>query len=207
MPVVRPIVEDVLVLKPDLVVRSYGGGPNAEAFFASVGIPVLNIGWASTIDGEDVGAITGIIDHVANGLGQRKRGKALINEFRARLRALRGRDTELEALYMAPTGVTTGPGTLVHDILRKAALYNFQKEPGWRPLPLERLAYEQPDFIAAAFFDVKTNHKNAWSSARHPVAQRQLLDQPVVALEGAWTACGGWFIINAIEALAEGARP
>ncbi|MCA8893462.1 MAG: ABC transporter substrate-binding protein, partial [Hyphomonas sp.] len=31
VPTVRPVAEDVLVLKPDLVVRAYGGGPNAEA--------------------------------------------------------------------------------------------------------------------------------------------------------------------------------
>ena len=29
---VRPVSENILILKPDLVVRSYGGGPNAAAF-------------------------------------------------------------------------------------------------------------------------------------------------------------------------------
>jgi len=41
VPTVRPIAEDVLSLKPDLVVRSYGGGPNATSFFAQAGVPVL----------------------------------------------------------------------------------------------------------------------------------------------------------------------
>jgi iron complex transport system substrate-binding protein len=41
-----------------------------------------------------------------------------------------------------------------------------------------------------------------WSATRHPVAQRQLRDQETVMLQGAWTSCGGWFLLDAIEALA-----
>ena len=48
---VRPLAENVLILKPDLVVRSYGGGPNANGFFERAGIPVLNLGWAQDFDG------------------------------------------------------------------------------------------------------------------------------------------------------------
>ena len=33
LPTVRPRSEDVLALRPDLVVRNYGGGPRAAAFF------------------------------------------------------------------------------------------------------------------------------------------------------------------------------
>ncbi|MCG8441008.1 MAG: ABC transporter substrate-binding protein, partial [Caulobacterales bacterium] len=36
---VRPRAEDVILLEPDLVVRSYGGGPNAAAFFERAGVP------------------------------------------------------------------------------------------------------------------------------------------------------------------------
>ena len=33
LPTVRPVAEDVLILQPDLVIRSYGGGPKAGVFF------------------------------------------------------------------------------------------------------------------------------------------------------------------------------
>lgn len=68
--------------------------------------------------------------------------------------------------------------------------------------PLERLAYQRPDVIAAAFYDGATGQTDRWSAARHPVARAQLAERPVVALEGAWTSCGGWFLVDAIEALA-----
>ena len=103
---------------------------------------------------------------------------------------------------MTPAGVTTGEGTLVHELFVAAGLENFLDRPGWNPLPLERLAYERPDLIAAAFFESATNHVDNWSAARHPVAQAQLRELPVVPLEGAWTACGGWFLLDAVEALA-----
>jgi len=204
VPSVRPLAEDVLILKPDLVVRSYGGGPNAAAFFERAGVPVLQVGWASNVDSEAMGSIPSLIRHMADGLGRPERGDALIGEFRARLAALRRREDGRTALYMTPAGVTTGPGSLVHEMLVAAGLANFQEAPGWRSLPLERLAYRQPDLVAAAFFETLTSHPDAWSASRHPVARAQLAGPDTVALQGAWTACGGWFLMDAVEALAEG---
>ncbi|MEM8634982.1 MAG: ABC transporter substrate-binding protein [Pseudomonadota bacterium] len=207
VPIVRPVAEDVIIQKPDLVVRAYGGGPNAAAFFERVGVPVLQLGFASNIDGEDMGSIPNLIQHMADGIGQSARGEALIADFRGRLEAISKRDTSATALYMTPAGVTSGPGSLVHEMLEAAGLENFQEQPGWRSLPLERLAYEQPDLVAAAFFETLTNHPDAWSASRHPVARAQFAEPDTVPLQGAWTACGGWFILDAIEALAEGAAP
>ena len=206
IPTVRPVAENVLILKPDLVVRSYGGGPNAAAFFERAGIPVLQIGWASNIDTEEMGSIPSLIGHVGEGLGQKERGDEVIAEFRERLSAVKARRSGDAVLYMTPAGVTTGEGSLVHEMLVAAGLTNFEEGRGWRSLPLERLAYEQPDLVAGAFFEALTNRPNAWSASRHPVARAQLDDSNVIALEGSWTACGGWFILDAIEALAEGAE-
>ena len=79
-------------------------------------------------------------------------------EFRDRLKALKARRDGDTVLYMTPAGVTTGSGSLVHEMLVAAGLDNFEEGRGWRPLPLERLAYEQPDVIAASFFETFTNH-------------------------------------------------
>jgi len=194
---VRSSAEDVMILKPDLVVRSYGGGPNAAAFFEKAGVPVLNVGWAGDIEG-----IKRVTSEMSNGLGVPEKGAEVIANMEARLRALKIQPQNNKVLYMTPSGTTTGAGSLVHQMIETAGLENFQKQPGWRSLPLERLAYERPDMIAAAFFDTNRLEKDAWSAMRHPVARAQMKDLPTVALNGSWMSCGAWFSMDAIEALA-----
>lgn len=196
---VRPLAEDVLSLRPDLVVRSYGGGPRVRSLLESADVDVLQLPYANSL--ADIRAATLAI---ADGLGVPERGTELALEFDKRLSALRTDDSPRTALYMTPTGVTSGPGTLVHEMLLAAGFTNFVQEAGWRSMPLERLAYEQPDVVAAAFFDIDTIRPERWSPMRHPIAQQQLKDRPTVMLQGAWTSCGAWFLLDAIEALAAG---
>ncbi|MEM6914582.1 MAG: ABC transporter substrate-binding protein, partial [Pseudomonadota bacterium] len=202
IPTIRPVAENVLIAQPDLVVRTYGGGPAAAAFFERAGIPVLNVGWTNTIDDVMIN-----IERMSSALGATVEGEAIVEDMHRRLAAINASDRSVNTLYMTPAGVTTGPGSLVHELILAAGLSNFQEDRGWRSLPLERLAYEQPELVAAAFFGTLTNHPDAWSPSRHPVARAQLENADVVPIEGAWTACGGWFLIEAVEALADAAQP
>ncbi|MEM7329172.1 MAG: ABC transporter substrate-binding protein [Pseudomonadota bacterium] len=204
VPTVRPIAEDVLILKPDLIVRSYGGGPNAEAFFERAGVPVLQIGWASNIHGEDLSSIPEITKTVAAGLGQAERGEVVARDYLDRLESIASSASAKSTLYVTPSGVTTGGNSLVHKAMLAAGLQNYAARPGWHSLPLERLTSERPDLVAAAYFDVQSDHRHGWSAARHPIAKRELNAAELVKLEGAWLGCGGWFLIEAIEALAQG---
>ncbi len=205
-PQVRPVAEDVLALRPDLVVRSYGGGPRASVLFERAGLPVLDIGWTGSL-----AEVSDNLVRIADALGAPEEGARVAARLQSRLDAVAERIPEGEpprVLYMTPGGVTSGPGSLVHDLLRAAGLENFQTEPGWRPLPLERLAQEQPDLVARAVFGSGRVEPHRWSAARHPLARQQTQTRPVVTLPGAWTACGGWFLADAVEALArEAPRP
>ncbi|MEO1042434.1 MAG: ABC transporter substrate-binding protein [Pseudomonadota bacterium] len=202
LPTIRPVAENILIMNPDLVVRTYGGGPNVTAFLERAGIPVLNVGWTNTIDDVVIN-----IERLSSALGSAEEGRATIADMRQRLDRARLSEQSVTTLYMTPAGVTTGPGSLVHELITAAGLSNFQDEPGWRSLPLERLAYEKPDLVAAAFFGTLTNHPDAWSPSNHPVAQAQMTNSDLVPIEGAWTACGGWFLVDAVEALSEAAQP
>lgn len=200
VPTVRPITEDVLILKPDLVVRSYGGGPGATDFFRKAGIPVLEVGWAGNLP-----SVLANTQRMADGLGASTRGAETVADAQARLDALSRAPKGQSILYATPTGFTTGPGSLIHEMIIAAGLENFETIPGWRPIPLERLAYDQPDLVAAAFFGTTEERPDAWSAMNHPVARAQLTEHKVVPLEGAWTACNGWYLVDAVEALSEGA--
>jgi iron complex transport system substrate-binding protein len=254
LPKVAPRAEDVLVLKPDLVVRSYGGGADAGAFFARAGVPVLQLGYA-----EDLAGVRRVLVETAAQLGERARGERIAQEMDARVVRLsentfaptvpsvsrdvaqpwrsrpstsrHGRDVYPERLahqpgeglgtkgeesntgsasmpaskptmlYATPGGVTSGPGSLIHELIELAGYRNFQTEPGWHPLPLERLAYEKPDRVAMAWFGRRDYNPDQWSAARHPL-MRTASAHPAIGLEGAWTACGGWFVLDAAEAMA-----
>lgn len=194
LPRVRPVAEDVLILKPDLVVRAYGGGPGAAALFERAGVPVLEVGWTP-----DIAAVTANTRRMAAALGNPEAGEAVAARMTRRLAALSPAGPPRRALYVTPGGVTTGPGGLVGEMMERAGLENFETVPGWRPIPLERLARDRPDRIIFADFE---GGAGPWSAMRHPLAADQLASLPVTRIEGAWTACGGWFLVDAIEAMA-----
>ena len=201
VPVVRSRAEDVIALKPDLVVRSYGGGPNIEAFLRRSGIKVAQMGYSEDFDGVRVN-----IRQIGQALGQEARAKDVIAEMDARLSTIATDQTRLSALYLTPSGVTSGSGSLVDVLLRAGGYANFEQSAGWKSVSLERLAREAPDLVAFAAFNQNAHKTDQWSSIAHPVAQDKLRSLPVIPLEGAWTACGGWFLVDAVEALAAG-RP
>ena len=199
LPTVRPRAEDVLALGPDLVVRNYGGGPRAAAFFERAGVPVLQIDYAP-----DIEAVRDRIRQAAAGLEVPDRGEALIAEMDARLARARTGVSDADALYLAPSGVAAGSGTFVDHLIAEAGLENFSHEFGWRSIPLERLAYETPDVYAVPVF-AGADHNMPWTSFRHPVAVRRMQAGPAVSIDGATTSCGAWFLADAVEALAAGA--
>lgn len=199
---VRPRSADVLALEPDLIVRSYGGGPNVTAFMERAGVPVVQLGYPQTI-----AEVRAEVVRIGVELGARDEASRVVNDLDRRLAALaKQAESSPEALYMTPGGVTAGEGTMIHELMEAAGLANFQKDVGWHPIPLERLAYERPELVVGAFFQSQSTGINNWSAIRHPVAQAQLEERPVATLDGAWTACGGWFLIEAVEAMAETAK-
>ena len=199
LPTVRPRTADVLALDPDLVVRSYGGGPDVVNFLSELGVPVVQIGFPQTL-----AEVRDEVVRVGSMLGAADQAERVAADMERRLAALPSPvEPRRTALYMTPGGVTSGEGTLVHEVLTAAGFANFQTRPEWNPLPLERLAYKRPDVVAAAFYEGAAGETDRWSAARHPIARTQLEDRPVVPLEGAWTSCGGWFLVDAVEALAQ----
>ncbi len=200
LPTIRPRAEDVLLLKPEIVVRSYGGGPLASAFFERTGIKIVQIGYAGDLEG-----VKQIVQNVADDLGASAHGKQLVAKMNARLAAIPKADTARSVLYLTSKGASAGTGTLIDDLIIHAGLVNFQSRPGWGSIPLERLAYERPDIVATGFFDTTDLVTDHWSAASHPVAARAIATTPRVDLPGALTSCSGWFLVDAVEALAAAA--
>lgn len=200
LPTVKSTAEAVLALKPDLVVRSYGGGPELAALLQRAGIQVHQIGW-----GEDFASVRTNVREAGRALGHAKRAEDLVRDFDRRLEAV-AKAGAVRTLYMTSGGVTTGPGSMVDLMMTAAGLTNFQTRPGWSPIPLEALAMERPAMTAAAFFDSGGTAQERWSSARHPIVRETMEDIPVARLDGSTMTCGGWFVMDAVEVLAGAGR-
>lgn len=199
---VRPRSADVLALEPDLIVRSYGGGPGVADFMERAGVPVVQVGFP-----QNIAEVREEVLRIGGALGQGGKARQTVDDMDQRLAALaatQGRTPD--ALYMTPGGVTAGKSTLIHELMEAAGLGNFQTSAGWHPVPLERLAYERPELVVAAFFQGEHSAIHNWSATRHPVAQAQLNELPVAAVDGAWTSCGGWFLVEAVEVMAKTAK-
>jgi len=201
LPRVRDAAEDVLAFEPDLIVRSYGGGARARAFYARLGLEVHEIGFAQDFDG-----VRESTRAAAEALGRPERGEALIARMEAALEAAR-RGPRLSALYLTASGATTGAGTMVHALLEGAGFDNAgaaNGEAGWRTLPLERIALEAPDIIVTAFVGDGAAARDSWSPSDHPVFRARLSGAGIVRLDGAMTACAAWFMADAaLEARAQ----
>jgi iron complex transport system substrate-binding protein len=193
----RATAEDVLALQPDLIVRSYGGDARTLAFFERLGLEVHQIGFASDFDGIEAG-----LRATARALGHPERGEALIANM-----ALEDPHTDIDrpsGLYLTPAGATTGSGTLIDATLNAAGLRNAASGSGWRSLPLEQLAQEDPDLVVTAFFDDQSAPPDGWAVARHPVFQRLIADTPRLDMDGAQTSCVSWMLADAARDLRRG---
>ena len=203
LPRVRDAAEDVIALDPDLVVRSYGGGARARAYYARLGVDVHDLGYANDFD--DVRAM---IRRTADALGHPERGAALIAQMNADLAAA-AQGPRQSALYMTPSGVTAGSGTMIDALLEAANFENAAARDGaagWRSLPLERLIDQEPDLVVTAFFDGASAPKDSWAMARHPVFQ-DLFERAVrVEIDGAAVSCSAWTLAAAARRAREQAN-
>ena len=196
LPKLRDAAEDVVTREPDLIVRSYGGGSRARGFYERLDYEVHNLGFPQSFD-----EIRENVRLTANALGHTERGEQLVRDMNQALEAAaRGGADQPAALDVTPAGITTGAGTLVHEIMIAAGFENIAARDGgtgWRDLPLEALVLDPPELIVTGFFGMPTNHVNNWTPTRHPALRDQLARVPTIHLDGAYLACGAWFMAEA----------
>jgi len=194
----RGTLEEVLALRPDLVVRSWGGSWDAEQVYGRFDVPVLQVG-----DAPDFAAARADLIDAAHAIGRDARGMALAHDLDARLSRLAARPrAPAPVMYLSAGGAVAGRGTMMDSIISAGGGRNVRTEESWTVLPLEQMVQTPPALIALGFFDHGRTRTNAWLPARHPAFQRALASSRTVSLSTASVACEAWYAIDAAEAIA-----
>jgi iron complex transport system substrate-binding protein len=196
----RPILEELLQLRPRYAVRLYGGAPGIDRQLAAVGITVIQLGAPNSL---------GEVEPELRRIGAEVDSPALaakrIAEWRANLAAVPGapEGSRPTILYVTPGDVTTGPGGFVGDVLAKTGFQSVRAAPGWGSLPLEDIVRRPPDAVLRAFFDSPRHRQDHWSSSAHPRLSELLADRPMVTAPGSAFGCGNWLAGNTVRQLGE----
>lgn len=196
---VRPTLEAAIAFQPDVVVRYWGGEPRLLAALERRGVRVLTIDDATTLEGVRANVIK-----VAEGLGERRRGDALVVSMDERLDEARPASGQARssALYLTPGGFTAGKGTMVNAILTAAGFANLATSPGYAPVSVERIALSPPKRFILGFFDL---FRSDWRGpGRHSVVQRAAKGRVAARLPASALTCPAWFAADAAVMASEG---
>jgi iron complex transport system substrate-binding protein len=189
--------EDVLVLRPDLVIASSYIAPATAAALTDAGIKVERLPIA-----RNVTEARAQVRRLAALAGRRAAGEVLVARIDAALaRAVPPAGaTPVSALVWQSGGIVPGKDTLIADLLRRTGFASHSAARGMRQaelLPLEDLIAEPPQLILAAG-DPASGEDRMLSHpalAALPGTRRERLDPSLL-----W--CGGPTIIRAAERLA-----
>jgi iron complex transport system substrate-binding protein len=193
----RVDLESALALRPQVVVRYWGGEPRLLAALEKRGVRVVTVDEATSFDG-----VRANIRKVAAALGQQTAGEAIVARMDARLSRAAGAWRGARALYLTPSGVTAGPGTLVDAILRGAGMVNAETRPSYQQVSLEGLALNPPQTVVLGFFDTFQLAGDSWGVGRHRVLQTIVHERAVASLPGSTLGCPDWSAAEAVELLA-----
>lgn len=194
----RPQLEDIARLRPAVVVRSYGGDARLDRQLAAMGIKVVQLGFPASLAEARADML-----RVGRELGAEREARARATGFERELAAARRTPAKGTALYVTPGDVTTGPGSLVAEVIEAAGYTPYRTAPGWGSLPVEDMVRRPPDAVFRAFFDSPRYQQDHWTSSRHPVVARATQGAREAEVPGAWLACGNWLMGHAVTELAK----
>lgn len=203
VPVTRGLSEEIVALKPDLVIAGAFTTRTTVGMLKRIGVPVLELGVPADLDG-----VRAQVRQVAAALGHPERGDALVADLDARLAALVPASHPLRTLVMRPNAFTVAPGGLGDALIRTAGLANAAAEigrDGFGQVPLEAAALSGADLIV-----VDEAAPGAPSLAdtlpHHPVFRKLAREGRIVAIPNRFWTCPGPQIAEVVARLAEAAN-
>ena len=191
-------VEELAMLRPDLVIADPFLPVTTAAALADLGIPVARLPIATSVD-ESLAQVR----KIASLAGQGARGEALvarIDQALARAAPPAGHKP-ISAVVWQAGGIVPGEGSLIADLLHRTGFRSLSAAKGMKQadfLPLELMIADPPQVILAA----GNVHAQENRLLVHP-ALKALPGTRREAFEPSLLWCGGPTIVRAAERLAQ----
>ncbi|WP_370521682.1 ABC transporter substrate-binding protein [Novosphingobium sp. ERN07] len=200
-PATRGTVEEVLALKPDVVLGSTFTDPATASAYSRLGLRLERIGMAMTVAESHAQ-----IRQIATLAGHPQRGDALIARIDAALSSAAppSGTTPIPTVVWQSGGMVPGDGTLIADMLRRTGFTNFAAARGLGQadlLPLERMLADPPELILMAGQTAETG-KGDDRVLSHP-ALKALKSTRRATFDSKLLYCGGPTLIAAARRLAQ----
>lgn len=200
LPLAYGVAEEILTLKPDLVLAGTFTTRPTVSLLRRLGYKVLEVSPAYSLD-----EIRRNVRLIAAAVGEEEKGAALIDAFDERLKHLARRpsDPEFVAVTYYANNYTSGSNTLVDDIIRAAGFSNLSADSGTRgtgTLSLEALIAEKPDLVILGRTRAQYHTVTA-DNLRHPALKTLLEAVPHVSIPDRLWICGTPHTLDAIERL------
>lgn len=202
LPVNHGRADEVVRLKPDLVVAGRYSQTQTVSLLRALGIDVLEL---------DVPASTDQLIQQVKDLGQRLgvsgTADTEIQRFRRTLDALDQSalpNRPLAALYRVNRG-TEGRNTLIGELMHRAGMRNVADELGvrrWGTLPLESLLLAQPDIVLV---EQSSDRQPAMAHQflQHPALRHLLAKTQTAVLDNRGWRCAGPWLTQSLAQLVE----
>ena len=202
-PAVGDNAEDVLALRPDLVIASSYVPPQTIAALRRMNIPLLQLPLPNTIE-ESIEQVGFIAHHI----GRDEQGRALARRIEKTMRDTHASVDRASpaALVWQEGGLVLGTGTLTDSLLAQAGFRNSAADmhiAQWGVLSLEDILLQPPEIIMsnkAAMANRNGDGGNRLLS--HPALRKAEAHIMIADLPARYLHCGGPSIIPAARRLA-----
>lgn len=194
-------LEEVLALKPDLVLASIYTAPDKLAVLEKAGIRVERFDYA-----QNFADIRALIVQMGAALGQQAKADAQVREIDATLASLPSRSKPVTALIVEPNGYTSGAGSLADETLRLLGITNLAAENNSFAsgrVGLEALVKLHPDLIITP--ELYAKPALAYQNYSHPVMDALLNEKGKklrqIAVPMRYWSCGSIYTLEAVKIL------
>jgi iron complex transport system substrate-binding protein len=202
LPILSGTAEEVMVLKPDLVVAGRFTRRATREFIRERGIPLEEFDAARTLIEAKrqiarFGELTGSVAQAAA-------RNAQIDAAAANLKAAASSAPTIRVLPLSRRGWVSGRESLMSDLLRQAGLINAASELGLRAggfVTLEAIVKLRPDAILISRDDDKAEDQGR-AMLLHPAIQELFPPARRIIIPERLTVCGGPMLADAMTMLA-----